>query len=144
MKGGAWWLLLAAAAVGLDKAGASSWGPAPPAPARSDVPAAPGWLSFDDIVRTAMGAGFSPDNAYIAARIAWRESRGNPRVSRIVTAQQAPALKQLPERSFGLWQINVLAFPQFDEGLLLDPAYNAAAAYALSKGGTAWGPWRVH
>lgn len=146
MRGGPWWILVAAAVLGASKGG--SWAPLPPAPARTDLPVAPGWLSFDDVVRVALEAGFKPDAAHLAARIAWRESKGNPGATRIVTPEQAPRLKQLPERSFGLWQVNTVderGRPiRSDEGMLLDPAYNAAAAYALSKGGTAWGPWRVH
>lgn len=141
MRGGAWWLLIAAAAVGAGKAGHGS--ALPPAPGRSDAPVRAGWLSFDDIVRLGIEAGFQADVAYKMARVAWRESMGNPSATRIVTAAQAPALHQLPERSFGLWQVNTLSSPQYDEGLLLDPRYNAQAAYELSRGGTYLAPWNL-
>lgn len=146
MKGLGWLAILAMGALGGARPGASSWGGGgslPPTPARTDSPVRPGWLSFDDIVRVALSAGFPPDRANAAARIAWRESQGNPGAARVVTAAQAPALRQLPERSFGLWQVNVLAFPQYDEGLLRDPEYAARAVFELSKGGSDWRPWRV-
>ena len=144
MRGGAWWILLVAAAAGLGKGGG---GDLPPAPARSDAPLMPGWLSFDDIVRLGIEAGFAPQTAYKMARVAWRESMGNPAATRIVTAAQAPALHQLPERSFGLWQINTVDErgrpKRFDEELLLDPRYNAQAAFELSRGGANLAPWNL-
>jgi hypothetical protein len=86
-----------------------------------------------------MSAGWTSDHAHVAARIAWRESRGNPRATAIVTR---PRPGNLPERSFGLWQVNTLASPQYDEAALLDPAYNARAAYELWHA-HGWRPWRV-
>jgi hypothetical protein len=45
----------------------------------------------------------------------------------------------------GLWQINNVAWPQFDHNKLLnDPVYNAKAAFSISKGGTNWGPWTTY
>lgn len=42
----------------------------------------------------------------------------------------------------GYWQINSLAWPQYDPNrLLTDGTYNAQAAYAISKGGKDWTPW---
>ena len=112
----------------------------PPVPARTDAPLAPGWLSFDDLVHLALETGFSPDVAYVMARIAWRESKGFPGAKAIVVT---PLPGNLPERSFGLWQVNTLANPQFDEQALLDPTYNAQAAFQLSRGGTNLRPWGV-
>ena len=124
------WLVVLAAGAGM--AGSAL---ALPRPADTSRAGAPGWLSFDEIKALAAQAGFpDPDKA---ARIAWRESRGNPRAAAIVTR---PLPGNLPERSFGLWQVNTLANPQFDEAQLLDPAYNAQAAYQLySRVG--WRPW---
>src|ERR1019366_10543421 len=48
------------------------------------------------------------------------------------------------ERSFGLWQINTLAHPNYDEASLLDPTYNAQAAYQISSAGTNWSPWSTY
>lgn len=47
----------------------------------------------------------------------------------------------MPELSVGLFQINVLANGQYDLETLKDPESNAQAAYAMSRGGTFWGPW---
>lgn len=43
--------------------------------------------------------------------------------------------------SIGLWQINTRAWPQWSREELADPRRNAEAAFAISKGGTNWGPW---
>ncbi len=77
-------------------------------------------------------------DAATAAAVAMAESGGDPSARNIVTQ---PAPGNLPERSFGLWQINTLASPQFDEASLLDPTYNAQAALALSNGGLDWSHW---
>lgn len=66
-----------------------------------------------------------------AAAIAMAESRGYPGAKNISAI----------ERSFGLWQINTRAHPEFDEVQLLDPTYNARAALVVSQGGTSWTPW---
>ena len=42
---------------------------------------------------------------------------------------------------YGLWQIHQAAHPQFTPWDLLDPAYNARAAFAISRGGTVWTDW---
>lgn len=146
MRGGAWWLLVAAAAIGAGKrgSGAGPWHPVPAVPARTDVAARPGWLSFDELVALARGAGWTPQDALLAARIAWAESRGNPRAVRDIPPAQAKVLKQLPERSIGLWQVNVLDqqgnLRRGDEGQLYDPAYNAAEAYKLWRA-AGFRPW---
>jgi hypothetical protein len=45
----------------------------------------------------------------------------------------------------GLWQINNVAWPQYShQKLLNDPAYNAKAAFAISNGGSNWGPWTTY
>jgi hypothetical protein len=81
-----------------------------------------------------------PDFA-TAAAVAMAESTGDPSARNIV---MQPAPGNLPERSFGLWQINTLAFPQFDEASLLDPTYNARAALAVSSGGRDWSRWSTY
>ena len=59
------------------------------------------------------------------------ESGGNPN-----------ALNDNPprEHSVGLWQINTLAWPQFNPALLTDPVYNAKAALAIYNQ-AGWKPW---
>lgn len=84
-----------------------------------------------------------------AAAVAMAESRGNPQARLVVTPDQAAAYnashaagpRHAQERSFGLWQVNTLAHPQYDETKLLDPDYNADAALAISSHGTNWHPW---
>jgi Lysozyme like domain len=93
-------------------------------------------VTLDELRSLAASVGF-PDPS-LAAAIAMAESGGNPRAAAIVTD---PAPGNLPERSFGLWQINTLASPQYDETRLFDPSYNAHAAYAISQGGANWRPW---
>lgn len=101
--------------------------------------AAPGaHLSLSELEALASSAGFTGASISIAARIAMRESGGNPRASAIVT-QPKPGFTF--ERSFGLWQVNVLAHPQYSEAQLLQPAYAARAAFEISKGGTDWSAW---
>ena len=144
MRGGPWWVLVLAVAVGWGKGRGGGSVRASvdtlPTPASRSLAGAPGWLSFDELVALAVSVGFPPAAAEKAARIAWRESRGNPKATAIVPV---PKPGNLPERSFGLWQVNTLASPQYDEARLLDPAYNAQAAYALSRGGTSWTPWNL-
>lgn len=87
-----------------------------------------------------------------AAAVAYAESLGNPNAVNIVTQAQADAFNAAnptavhvgPERSFGLWQVNVLAHPQYDETQLLDPTYNGQAALAISNGGRVWTAWSTY
>lgn len=80
-------------------------------------------------------------NPNLAAAVAMAESTGNPSATNIVTN---PAPGNGPERSFGLWQINTLAHPNYNETSLLDPTYNAQAAYAISDQGQNWTPWSTY
>lgn len=96
-------------------------------------------MTLDELQALAASVGF-PD-LETAAAVAMAESRGNPSAQNIVTN---PAPGNGPERSFGLWQINTLAHPSYDETRLLDPTYNAQAALAVSKNGTDWTPWSTY
>lgn len=95
-----------------------------------------GRYSIAALRQLAASLGFADPNT--AAAIAMAESGGNPQATNIVTS---PAPGNLPERSFGLWQINTLGNPQFNEAQLLDPTYNARAALSLSRGGTDFRAW---
>lgn len=87
-----------------------------------------------------------------AAAVAMAESRGDPAARLVVTPAQAANYNAThpngprhgQERSFGLWQINTLAHPQYDEVKLLDPDYCADAAFAISSGGENWHPWSTY
>ncbi len=78
-----------------------------------------------------------PDPA-VAAAVAMAESQGWEGARNVVTA---PRAGNLPERSFGLWQVNTLAHPEFDEARLTSADYNARAAFLISKSGTVWTAW---
>jgi Lysozyme like domain len=81
------------------------------------------------LLELARTAGFP--NPELAAAVAMAESGGN-----------ANAVGDLMlGGSYGLWQINIKAHPQYMVGSLFDPAYNARAAFEISKGGTDWNPW---
>jgi Lysozyme like domain len=55
-----------------------------------------------------------------------------------------PGKHATPEYSIGLWQINLLAHPQYTVSQMLDPLENARAAVAISKDGTDFGPWTTY
>jgi murein DD-endopeptidase MepM/ murein hydrolase activator NlpD len=98
----------------------------------------------DPLVSTLQQAGFQGEALKTAWAIAKRESGGrasafNPR-------------RETGDLSYGLFQINMLDKLGPDRraryGLksnedLLDPATNARVAYAMSKGGTDFGPWGI-
>jgi hypothetical protein len=93
-------------------------------------------MNLAQLRELAVSTGFpNPD---LAAAVAMAESKGNPDATAIVTN---PLPGNGPERSFGLWQINTLAHPTYSETALLDPTYNAQAAFTISNGGTNWHPW---
>lgn len=96
-------------------------------------------LTLVELRELAVRHGFpDPDTA---AAVAMAESRGRPDAANVVTN---PKPGNLPERSFGLWQINTLVHREYDEQRLLDPEYNAQAALAISSGGTVWRWWSTY
>jgi hypothetical protein len=109
-------------------------------------------MSPDDLRDLCRRVGFPEDSLDVAVAVARAESRGNPNATNIVTALQAETWNQEhpgeprhgPERSFGLWQVNTLAHPEYEETRLLDPEYNARAAFVLSNGGTNWRAWSTY
>ncbi len=81
------------------------------------------------LIELARDAGFP--NPELAAAVAMAESGGN-----------ANAVGDLLlGGSYGLWQINIKAHPQYLVAQLFDPAYNARAAFEISSGGINWQPW---
>lgn len=92
-------------------------------------------MNFADLYRLAVNAGFpAGDSAVTAAAIALAESGGNP---------QAVGDLALGG-SYGLWQVNHPAHPQYSTSELLIPEYNAQAALAISNRGTNWAPWSTY
>ena len=84
-----------------------------------------------------------------AAAIALAESGGDPtRINNTAYPDRPgyhpPALGNLPEYSVGLWQINLLAHPQYTEAQLLTQDGNAAAAITISANGQLWGAWSTY
>jgi hypothetical protein len=83
-------------------------------------------LSLAEMRQLAADTGFpDPD---LAAAVAMAESGGK---TAIVNRTG----------DYGLWQIHQASHPQFTTWDLLDPAYNARAALAISKKGTVWTDW---
>lgn len=99
-------------------------------------------LTPAQIYSYAVGAGFTPAQAVTATAVAMAESGGNPAATAIVSN---PAPGNLPETSYGLFQINTLGNPQYANADLTDPATNAAAAYAIfTAAGSSWNPWGAY
>ena len=96
-------------------------------------------LSLAELRDLARSVGF-PDPV-LAAAVAMAESSGDPAAKRVVTTTGPD---HLPERSFGLWQVNTLAHPEFDETELLDPDYNARAALLIAQGPKGWNAWSTY
>lgn len=79
-----------------------------------------------------IGVGGAPSQASMAAAIALAESRG----------QNIPNSTGAP--SYGLWQINTNAHPEYTPTQMLNPINNAKAAVAVSQNGTNWNPWQTY
>lgn len=106
-------------------------------------------LSALEIETTWRQNGGRPDAADIAAAVALAESGGDTTQIRNTAFPNRPNyhppnLGDLPEYSIGLWQINLLAHPQYTEAQLLTPDGNATAAIAISADGTLWGQWTTY
>jgi hypothetical protein len=100
-------------------------------------------LTIPELQALARAAGFPPtasvdgqtfDIPALAAAVAMAESGGDPNA--YGDAQYGG--------SIGLWQVNLPAHPSYTAAELYDPATNAAAAYAISSGGTNWQPWTTY
>jgi Lysozyme like domain len=87
-------------------------------------------LSPAQIAAVAASAGCPSSQIPNAVAIAMGESSGN-------TAAHNPS----GEDSWGLWQINRRAHPEYAVSTLTDPAGNAAAMMAISGGCQNWQPW---
>lgn len=92
-------------------------------------------LNGKQVARLVLSLGLDEKAATMAVAIAWRESRFIP-----TAHNDNPATR---DDSYGLWQINRLAHPQYSPAELMTPVGNAKAMVALSSGGKNWGPWTV-
>jgi len=99
-------------------------------------------LSVRQLIALAQRHGF-PDPK-LAAAVAMAESGGDTAALNDTSAQAVFPPGVGPERSVGLWQVNVLAHPQYQVTDLVDPDANAAAAFEISRGGSVWTPWSTY
>jgi hypothetical protein len=92
-----------------------------------------------------IAAGGNPNEADTAAAIAQAESGGcqyakaGPTDDRPV--KECTYRQTTLENSYGLWQINRDAHPDFTAAELYTPAGNAAAAVTIAQAGVDFGPW---
>lgn len=91
-------------------------------------------LSDVDLARVILNAGFTGSSAITAFAVAQAESAGNT---------QAVNKNTNGSTDRGLFQINSI-HTQYDWKRLYEPAYNAAAAFAISSSGTNWQPWSAY
>jgi len=93
-------------------------------------------------------SGGSPASADTAAAIAQAESGGclyakhgptDDRPEKVCTYTHS-----VKENSYGLWQINRNAHPQYTASSLYTPLGNARAAVAIASGGSSFGPWTTY
>lgn len=100
-------------------------------------------LSRVELAKLARDVGFPDAEVEHAADIALRESGGNP--SAVLDTRGRTDLPRgtLPEHSIGLWQINLLAWPEFSKAELLNAKGNARAALKIWKR-AGWAPWSTH
>jgi soluble lytic murein transglycosylase-like protein len=91
-----------------------------------------GNLSYSEIQGYASAAGFTGDDLDTATAIALAESSGNPNAAGDATKGG----------SYGLWQINLAAHPEYTAEELYDPQTNANAAYVVySSASNGFSPW---
>jgi surface antigen len=92
-------------------------------------------LTSAQVQKIAAGAGFTGNNLNIAVAIAQAES-----------GFRADATNTNKDGSIdrGLWQINSVHTEYIPTLLLADTAYNASAAWTISRNGTNWTPWSTY
>lgn len=93
-------------------------------------------------------AGGNGTDAAVAAAIATAESKGCPYAKAGPTddrpVRACDYRYTTSENSYGLWQINRDAHPQYTAAQLYDPLANAKAAVAISHDGADFGPWTTY
>lgn len=95
-------------------------------------------LSIDQLAALAAAAGFSGSDLTTAVSIALAESGGNPQA---YNPERAAGAAQ-GHGSYGLWQIYITAHPEYSAAQLIDPSYNAQAAFAVYReAGGRFTPW---
>jgi Tfp pilus assembly protein PilP len=120
-----------AAVKALEQAGAKAYEVVHPEQ-RAHADDLPGHALHQDAIEAiAQSVGFP--NPHLASAFAMAESHGYPNA----------LVRSSREYSVGLWQINLLAHPQYTHEQMADPYQNAAAAFLISKRGTDWEPWHT-
>lgn len=100
-------------------------------------------MSRQQVYAVLRAAGFDHEGAVHMVAIAQRESGFN--IEARANYPQGVSAGYGPEDSIGLFQVNMLAHPQYDpERLATDPLYAAQAAYEISGGGTNFNPWTTN
>ena len=95
-------------------------------------------LTIDQIAQLAANAGFSGQDLATAVSIALAESGGH---ADAYNPERAAGAAQ-GKGSYGLWQIYITAHPEFSAAELIQPDYNAAAAFAVyTQAGHSFKPW---
>lgn len=98
-------------------------------------------LSVDQITALAAAAGFAGPDLVTAVAIALAESGGNPQAYNPEVSAGAAA----GQGSYGLWQIYLAAHPQYSAASLIQPDYNAAAAFQLyQQAGDSFQQWTTY
>lgn len=134
----------AAAAAQAVKQAAAKPQPTPSGGQPATIPR--GTLDHSELETVWLIAGGVETEQDVAAAVAQAESGGDP-TSIDNTAHpdrphyHRPGPGAQPEYSIGLWQINMLAHPQYTERELLTPLGNARAAVQVSSDGRDWHPW---
>jgi len=113
-----------------------------PRPERMEKPPAYVAERIKRLVALCKEVGFP--NPELAAAIAMAESGGDHTKVTISPGGTGKPGYQGKEHSVGLFQINTVAHPGFNEQYLLDPVKNARAALQISHNGDDWRPWSAY
>jgi hypothetical protein len=97
-----------------------------------------GSVSAQDMVASAQGAGFTGQGLITAVAVSLAEDPSSDPGAHCLNCAG------VAEDSQGYWQINVLAHPQYAGGSMYNGAANAAAAFAISNGGSNFGAWSTY
>lgn len=100
-------------------------------------------VSDQQLYAALRAAGFDRNGAIRMVAIAHRES--GMRIEALADYPNGVGPGYGPEYSVGLFQVNMIAHPQYDANrLATDVMYAAQAAYEISGGGTNFNPWTTN
>lgn len=98
--------------------------------------------SFDQLAGALEADGVSGANARVGAAVAEAESGGRSGAVHLCPPDCIPG--QAPERSYGPWQINVLAHPDISPACAMELTCAAGAAARISDQGRNWRAWSTY